>query len=325
MPNEAKSKPRVLVAGPLHEDALTKLRDASLDVVVAPQGLRDPSLDDPAVARSFAGLVPLLTARIDDALLERFSGLRIVANVAVGVDNVDLSACRAHHVLVTNTPGVLTDATADLAFALLLAAARRVGEAERQLRKNGFPPWSPGFMLGKRLRGKILGIVGYGRIGRAVALRAKGFGLSVVATPSSPSTLDTPEDDVPRLPLDELLAVSDFVSVHVPLKESTRHLLGERELGSMKPGAVLVNTSRGAVIDEAALVRALRDGPLFAAGLDVYEHEPKVHEGLLALENVVLLPHIGSADADTRREMACLAADNVVAFFATGTALTPVT
>ena len=267
----------------------------------------------------------MLTARIDDALLERFSGLRIVANVAVGVDNVDLSACRAHHVLVTNTPGVLTDATADLAFALLLAAARRVGEAERQLRTNGFPPWSPGFMLGKRLRGKILGIVGYGRIGRAVALRAKGFGLSVVATPSSPSTLDTAEDDVPRLPLDELLAVSDFVSVHVPLKESTRHLLGERELGSMKPGAVLVNTSRGAVIDEAALVRALRDGPLFAAGLDVYEHEPKVHEGLLALENVVLLPHIGSADADTRRDMACLAADNVVAFFATGAALTPVT
>jgi len=305
----------VLVLGPLHDDAVARLR-AHLDVTLAPAGHGDPTIGDEA---RYDALVPMLTKRVDAALFARFSGLKLVANVAVGVDNVDLAACRARGVVVTNTPGVLTDATADLAFALLLAAARRLGEAERLLRASGFPPWSPGFMLGKRLKGKTLGIVGYGRIGQAVGHRGRAFGLSVVGTPSS-----LVDEEVPRLPLLELLATSDFVSVHVPLRPDTRHLLGARELGAMKPGSVLVNTARGAVIDEAALVTALRDGPLFAAGLDVFEREPEVHPGLLALENVVLLPHIGSADAETRREMAMLAADNVVAFFTTGHALTPV-
>lgn len=312
MPTEGKK--RVLVLGPLHEDAVARLRER-LDVTVAKEGHADPIVGD---THAYDALVPMLTKKVDATLFERYSRLVIVANVAVGVDNVDLAACRARGVVVTNTPGVLTDATADLAFALLLAAARRLGEAERLLRASGFPPWSPAFMLGKRLRGKTLGIVGYGRIGQAVGARGRGFGMNVVGTPSKLV------DDVPRISLGELLATSDFVSVHVPLRPETRHLLGARELASMKRGSVLVNTARGAVIDEAALVGALRDGPLFAAGLDVFEKEPEVHPGLLALENVVLLPHIGSADAETRREMAMLAADNVVAFFETGSALTPV-
>ncbi len=331
---------RVLVAGPLHPEAVARLRGASCDVVLAPKGVNDPAVTTPA---TFVALVPLLTTRVDEALLARFPNLRLVANVSVGVDHVDLAACRARGVVVTNTPDVLTDATADLTMALLLAAARRVGEAERLLRSAGFPPWSPGFMLGKRLRGKTLGIIGLGRIGRAVADRARAFGLSVIATPRFSSKAlvgDSPHlphlphlphiphdaqvPHVPRVALDALLRQSDFVSVHVPLTAATRHLLGARELSAMKPGAVLVNTSRGAVIDEHALVRALTEGPLFAAGLDVYEAEPKVHPGLLSLENVVLLPHIGSAEAETRRDMACLAADNVVAFLSSNVALTPV-
>lgn len=304
--------------GPLHPDAVARLGE-HLDVTVAPAGHGDPAVGDPS---RFAALVPMLTKKVDADLFATFTGLRIVSNVAVGIDNVDLPACRARGVVVTNTPGVLTDATADLAFALLLAASRRLGEAERLLRASGFPPWSPGFMLGKRLKGKTLGVVGYGRIGQAVAARARGFGLDVIATPSS--LVDVTAHDTKRVPLEELLGSSDFVSVHVPLRPETRHLLGARELRLMKRGAVLVNTARGAIIDEAALVEVLTDGHLFAAGLDVFEHEPSVHPGLLALENVVLLPHIGSADPETRREMAMLAADNVVAFFKTGSALTPV-
>lgn len=313
---------RVLVTGPLHDDALERLRAKGLDVVVARSGAHEGFLDDSAVRASFTALVPLLTTRVDEGLLARFPGLRIVANVAVGVDHVDLAACRARGVVVTNTPDVLTDATADVAFALLLTAARRIGEAERHLRATGFPPWSTTFMLGKRLTGKTLGIVGFGRIGQAVARRARGFGLRIVATRST--SAPRANEDVPRRALDELLRESDFVSVHVPLTAATRHLLGANELASMKPGAVLVNTSRGAVVDEEALVHALREGPLFAAGLDVYEREPTVHPGLLTLENVVLLPHIGSAEPETRRDMACLAADNVLAFFETGAPLTPV-
>lgn len=308
----------VLVTGPLAEEALLRIRATGARVVVRAEGVGAELSPEEASARA---LVPLLTTRVDQALLARLPRLALVANVSVGVDHVDLEACRARGVAVTHTPDVLTDATADLAFALLLATARRVGEAERHLRSHGFPPWSPGFMLGKRVAGATLGVVGFGRIGRAVARRAAGFGMPVLYT--SRTQLHA-EPVAERVSLDELLSRADFVSLHVPLSAATRHLLGRRELARMKPGAVLVNTSRGAVVDEEALVEALAHGPLFAAGLDVYEHEPAVHPGLLARENVVLVPHIGSAEAETRRAMALLAADNVVAFLQGRPLVTPV-
>lgn len=316
MPTDVRAshKLRVLVCGPLHADALARLREAC-DVTVTTAPAKE--IFEP---ERFEALVTLLTTIVDGALLERFSALRLVSTVSVGVDHIDLAACARHGARVAHTPDVLTDATADIAMGLVVAASRRMGEAERLLRARGFPSWSPAFMLGKSLRGKTLGIVGYGRIGRAVATRARGFGMHVVAAAHGDAT---PDDDVPRVPFRALLGASDVLSLHVPLRASTRHLVGEAELRAMRPGSILVNTSRGAVVDEAALVSALRDGHLFAAGLDVYEHEPRVHEGLLSLENVVLLPHIGSADEDTRRAMAMLAADNVVAFATGGGLLTP--
>lgn len=314
------SRPKVFVGGPLAHEALSVLAHGPVEPIVAAEGISSPLFE--RHREEIEGFVPFLTKRVDRDFLALCPRLRIVSNVAVGVDNVDLVACRERGVVVTNTPDVLTDATADLAFALLLGAARRTGEAERHLRTRGFPPWSPTFMLGKRVTGATLGIVGMGRIGAAVARRASGFGMRVLYT----SRHERPDacTGASRVPLDELLRASDFVSVHVALTSETRHLLDAEKLALMKRGAVLVNTSRGAVIDEEALVNALRAGHLFAAGLDVYEREPTVHPGLLELENVVLLPHIGSAEPETRLAMATLAARNMVAFFETGRALTPV-
>ncbi len=309
----------VLVAGPLAPEALARLRATGARVEVYADGVGGELSPEAAAARA---LVPLLTTRVDRGLLARLPRLELVANVSAGVDHVDLDACRARGVAVTNTPDVLTDATADLAFALLLAAARRVGEAERVLRSGGFPPWNPAFMLGKRVAGATLGVVGFGRIGRAVARRAEGFGMRVLYTSRANPPPGAPAAE--RVPLAELLARADFVSLHVPLSAATRHLIGRAELARMKPGSVLVNTSRGAVVDEEALAEALAHGPLFAAGLDVYEHEPKVHPALLLRENAVLVPHIGSAEAETRRAMAMLAADNVVALLEGRPLLTPV-
>ncbi|MBK6459595.1 MAG: D-glycerate dehydrogenase [Myxococcales bacterium] len=309
----------VLVAGPLASEALGRIGATGARVEVYADGVGGELSPEAAAARA---LVPLLTTRVDRGLLARLPRLELVANVSAGVDHVDLDACRARGVAVTNTPDVLTDATADLAFALLLAAARRVGEAERVLRSGGFPPWNPAFMLGKRVAGATLGVVGFGRIGRAVARRAEGFGMRVLYTSRANPPPGAPAAE--RVPLAELLARADFVSLHVPLSAATRHLIGRAELARMKPGSVLVNTSRGAVVDEEALAEALAHGPLFAAGLDVYEHEPKVHPALLLRENAVLVPHIGSAEAETRRAMAMLAADNVVALLEGRPLLTPV-
>ena len=269
--------------------------------------------------------VTLLTDTIDAARLATAPRLRVVANVAVGVDNVDLAACRARGVVVTNTPGVLTEATADLAFGLILAAARRIAEGDRLVRSGGWSGWGPSFMVGPKVHGAALGIVGFGRIGQAVARRARGFGMHVFYTQRAP--LPEPLARVlgaTYLPLDELLAAADIVSLHCPLTPETRGLLSAARLASMKPGSVLVNTSRGPIVDEAALAHALAHGPLAAAGLDVFEDEPRVHPALLACANAVLTPHIASADHTTRAAMARMAADNVLAVLAGEVALTPV-
>jgi glyoxylate reductase len=258
-------------------------------------------------------VVTMLYDRVDEELLEAAGpGLRAVCNVAVGFDNIDLAACARRGVVVTNTPGVLDDATADLAFALILAAVRRVGEGERLIRAGKPWRWGMDFMLGHDLRGGRLGILGLGGIGARVGTRGRAFGMEIAYTSRSESP-HAAELDATRVDLDELLATSDVLSLHTPLTEATRHLIGARELGLMKPTATLVNTSRGAVVDETALAAALRDGQIAAAGLDVFEHEPQVMPALLELENVVLLPHIGSSTHETRDAMAELAATNAIA------------
>ncbi len=249
-----------------------------------------------------AALLSLLTDRIDAGFLANASHLKIVANLAVGTDNVDLAAARARGIAVSNTPDVLTDATADLAFGLLLATARRLGWADRYVRGGGFVGWRPDLGMGLDVTGRTLGIVGWGRIGRAVAERASGFRMEVIHTSRSGG-----------VSLDELLERSDFVSLHVPLTPETRHLIGERELRRLQSHAVLVNTARGPIVDEAALVRALREGWLAGAGLDVFEHEPRLTTGLADLPQVVLAPHVGSATTHTRDRMAEVAAANVIA------------
>jgi glyoxylate reductase len=271
------------------------------------------------------GLIALLTVRIDEALLARAPRLRIVANAAVGVDNVDLAACAARRVMVTNTPDVLTEASADLTLALLLAIVRRLPQAETSLRAGEFHGWRFWDFLGGDIQGRTLGIFGMGRIGRAVARRAVAFGMRVQYT----SRTRLPESEERALAAtavdwEALLGTSDVLTLHAPLTPETRHLLNRESLARMKPGSYLVNTARGPLVDEEALVSALRDGPLAGAGLDVYEHEPHVTPGLLSLPNVVLLPHIGSATRETRTRMAMLAARNVHAFLRGEAALTPV-
>jgi glyoxylate reductase len=271
-------------------------------------------------------LMCVLTDRIDGAVLDAAPGLRIVANIAVGFDNIDLAAARARGVVVTNTPDVLTEATADLTWGLILSVMRRIGEGERLVRRGAWAGWALDFMLGSDLRGKQLGIIGLGRIGRAVAMRAGAFGMRVAFTTveDGPAAGEADAGCWARLGLDELLTSSDVVSVHVPLLPSTRHLLDRRAILRMKRRAYLVNTSRGPVVDEAALAWALREGLIAGAALDVFEEEPRVHPDLLGLEHVVLAPHLGSATIETRTAMADLAARNVLAVLAAGAPLTPV-
>ena len=262
-----------------------------------------------------AGLLAMLTDRVDAELLEAAgSGLRVVANYAVGYDNLDLEACTARGVLATNTPDVVTEATADLAWALLLAAARRVAEGDRFLRAGRPWIWGPEFFLGFEVHGKTLGVVGLGRIGRAVARRAAGFAMPVLYTAGNRLP---PADEaglgVAWRELDDLLAEADFVTVHTGLSPATRHLIGAGQLARMKPTAVLVNTARGPIVDEAALAAALAAGQLGAAGLDVFEREPEVHPALLELDNVTIVPHLGTATLETRVAMGMMAADNLLA------------
>jgi glyoxylate reductase len=261
------------------------------------------------------GAVTLLTDKVDDEFLDAAGDqLVIVANFAVGFDNIDLEACTDRGVLATNTPDVLTETTADTAWALMMAAARRVAEGDRFLRSRTPWVWGPMMMLGQDVHHKTLGIVGFGRIGHALARRAKGFGMKILYYDVyRPSPELEQELGAEYRELDDLLTESDFVSLHVNLTPETRHLIDADRLREMKATAVLVNTSRGPVIDEQALAEALRDGEIFAAGLDVFENEPEVNELLLEQERAVVIPHLGSATVDTRIAMGLLAAENLIA------------
>jgi glyoxylate reductase len=311
--------PRVVVTRGLPEPALRALRESGADVWVSPHNRALERAELHAAVRAADAIVTMLHDRVDDDFLAAAGDqLRVVANVAVGYDNVDLDAARRHGVTITNTPGVLTDATADLAIALILATTRRLGEGERRIRSGEPWAWSIDFMLGRGLRGKTLGIVGYGAIGRATATRARAFGMEVVYTKRSPGR------EPGRVELDELLARSHVVSLHCPLTPETRHLIDATALERMRGDAYLVNTARGPVVDEAALAAGLRDGAIAGAALDVFEREPEVHPDLLGLDNVVLVPHLGSATVETRTAMAELAAANAIAVLAGEDPPTPV-
>ncbi|MGE0450370.1 MAG: 2-hydroxyacid dehydrogenase [Vicinamibacterales bacterium] len=265
-------------------------------------------------------LVTMLTERVDDALLEAGRDLKVIANVAVGYNNIDVPAARARGVIVTNTPDVLTESVADFTWGLILAITRRLSEGERLVRRGDWTGWAFDFMLGTELRGKQLGLIGLGRIGRAVAARAAAFGVRVAYT----SRRDTDLPGAERMSFDALLNTSDIVSIHVPLSTETTHLIDQRALARMKRSAYLINTARGPVVDEAALAWALGRRMIAGAALDVYEREPEIHPDLLALENVLLVPHLGSGTTETRTAMADLAAENVIAVLGGRAALTPI-
>jgi glyoxylate reductase len=307
----SSSATRIVITRRIPEAGLEILQAVG-EVSLSPE---DRALEPAELHRVVAGadaVVTMLHDRVDAAFLDAAGPqLRCVANVAVGYDNVDVEAAAAREVIITNTPGVLTDATADLAMALILAVTRRLGEGERLLRERRPWTWNMFFMLGTSLAGKTLGIVGPGQIGRATARRAEAFGMDVVYAGRTGG-------------LDDLLASSDVVSLHCPLTPETRHLIDAERLAQMRPSAYLINTARGPVVDEPALVQALRSGVIAGAGLDVFEHEPEVHPGLLELENVVLAPHLGSATIETRTAMAVLAAQNVAAVLSGEPPLTPV-
>lgn len=278
-------------------------------------------------------LISMVTDTVDRAVIDAGDALRVIANVAVGYNNIDVAAARARGIVVTNTPDVLTGATADFTWALILAITRRLGEGERLLRRGEWKGWALDFLPGTELRGKQLGIVGFGRIGQAVAARAEAFGMRVAYVarssdtsrggPSGPPERAGPPEREP-LPLDRLLSTSDVVSLHVPLTPETRHLIDQPALARMKRTAYLINTARGPVVDEAALAWALKNRLIAGAALDVYEREPIVHPDLLPLENVLLSPHLGSGTSETRMAMADLAARNVLAVLADQPPLTPV-
>jgi glyoxylate reductase len=317
---------RIFVSRQLPEPALEILRAAG-DVWLSPHDRPLAVAELHAAVAGADAALTLLHDRVDDAFLAAAGpSLRVVANVAVGYDNIDVAACARRGVVCTNTPGVLVESTADIAFALILMATRRLGEAERMVRSGATWSWGMFYMLGMGLQGKTLGIVGLGKIGIATARRARAFGMRIAYAGRRRVDAALEEElGAELLELDELLATADVVSIHCPLSAETRHLIDARRLALMKPTAYLVNTARGPIVDEAALTAALRAGTIAGAGLDVFEREPIVEPGLLDLENVVLLPHLGSATIETRTAMGVLAAENAAAVLRGEPPLTPIT
>jgi lactate dehydrogenase-like 2-hydroxyacid dehydrogenase len=312
---DASDRPRVFVARRIPEEGLAAIEQAC-DADVWPEEMPPPR---DILLRRVAGrdgILTLVTDRVDDELLDAAGPrLRVVSNFAVGSDNIDVGACARRGVAVGNTPGVLTETTADLAWALLMAAARRVAEGDRYVRAGRWRTWGPQLLLGPDVHGATIGIVGFGRIGQAVARRAMGFGMEILYHDLArlPESVTSPLDAT-YVSLDDLLARSDFVSLHVNLSDETRHLINATSLAAMKPTAVLINTSRGPVVDQIALADALRDGVIWAAALDVTDPEPiPPDDPLVGLDNCLMVPHIASASRATRGKMAAMAAANLVA------------
>lgn len=304
---------KVLITCRLPEDILARL-STHHDII---GHFEDPPMSPERLLEAVVdcqGLLCTISDTIDARVMDASPQLKVIANYGVGYNNIDVPAATRRGILVTNTPGILTNATADLTFALILAVGRRIAEGDRMVRDGKFQFWAPFHFLGSEISGKTLGIVGLGRIGRAVARRAAGFGMKILyhsrrrMAPEREAALRVEYAD-----LEGLLSESDFVSLHVPLTDKTHHLIGARELSSMQSGAFLINTARGPIVDEKALFDALQKGLIAGAGLDVYENEPELTPGLKELENVVLLPHVGSATMETRYKMATMVVENLVA------------
>jgi glyoxylate reductase len=310
----SQTRERVLVTRRLPAEALARV-DARCEMALFDGDGAMPRAELLAQVAGKAGAITLLTDRVDDEFLDAAGPqFKIVANYAVGFDNIDVDACTRHGVMASNTPEVLTETTADTAFALMIAAARRIAEGDRFLRAQVPWIWGPLMMLGQDVHHKTLGVVGFGRIGQALARRARGFSMRILYHDTFRPPADVEQQlEAEYRDLDELLRESDFVSLHTNLTPQTRHLINAERLSLMKPTAVLVNTSRGPVIDEEALAEALAENQIFAAGLDVFEREPIVHPALLACQNAVLIPHLGSATVETRLAMGNLAVDNLLA------------
>ncbi len=309
------SRPKLFATHRLFDPARTLLA-AKFDVDYWEQSERPPRAEVLQRVVGAQALICLLTEKINDELLDAAPGLRIVSNVAVGFDNIDLTACTKRKIVATNTPGVLDETTADFAWTLLMAVARRVHEGEKLARSGQWRGWNLDQLCGSDVWGKTLGLVGFGRIGRAVARRAAGFSMRIIYNDAVRAPAEAEKElRAEFVPRDRLFAEADYVSLHVPLMPETRHLINAATLASMKPTAYLINTSRGPVVDEAALVAALAAQKIAGAALDVYEREPEIHPGLLHRDDVVLAPHIASASLETRTKMAVMAARNVVALF----------
>ncbi len=318
-------RPRVVVTRAVPHEAIELLGiHANVDANAADVGYSPEELV--SHTRTADAMVSLLTDRIDESILDQCPNLKVVANVAVGHDNIDVAAAARRGIVVTNTPGVLTDATADFAWALILAVMRNVVPADQYVRDGRFREWMMMEFHGAELAGRTLGIAGFGRIGQAVARRGRGFGMRVLYTNSRRVAPAIEEETSARF-VDKttLLASSDVLSLHVPLNAATRYFLSDAEFAAMKSSAFVINTARGPVIDEPALARALISGAIRGAGIDVFEHEPAVHPALLAAPNTVLAPHIGSATTETRTRMALMAAENVIAVLSGLPPVNPVT
>jgi glyoxylate reductase len=303
---------RIFITRPLFQETVRRLR---ADVVV------DENPEDRVLSKAelihqlagMAGVIPLVTDAVDREVLQTAPSLKVVANFGVGVDHIDVRAATELGIVVTNTPGVLTETTADLAWSLLMASARRIVEADNFMRSTQFTAWGPKMLLGHDVYGKTLGIIGFGRIGQAIARRARGFNMKVIFTDAGGVKDNVVRElGVTRVSLEELLRASDYVTLHVPLVPQTTHLLDDRAFEMMKPSCIVINTSRGPVVDEKALVRALKNGRIAGAALDVFEREPQVEPELLEMNNVVLAPHIGSGSYETRLKMSEMAADNLL-------------
>jgi glyoxylate reductase len=305
-----KHKPVIYVTRKLPQKALDMI-SAECKMKVNPDDRVMTRKELEEAIKGIDGLLCLLTDRIDADLLDLNPELKVIANYAVGFNNIDVKACKKRDILVSNTPGVLTETTADLAWSLLMATARRVVEADQYTRAGKYKGWGPMLLLGGDIYGKTLGIIGMGRIGQAVAKRARGFDMKVIYYDNF-----RPEEEDQGMEyreFDSLLQDADFVSIHVPLIAETKHMIGEREFKLMKDTAYLINTARGPIVDEKALIEALKNKEIAGAGLDVYENEPELTPGLAELKNVVLTPHIASASIDTRTKMAVIAAQNLLA------------
>ena len=314
---------KVYITRKIQTKAIKYLRDNGFTVSVFKEDKPIPKNVLLKNVKNIHALIPLLTDKIDKEVIDAMNKCRIIACYSVGYENIDVEYAKQKNIIITNTPDVLTDSTADLAMTLVLACSRRLFESRKLINDKKFKHWKPNLLLGYEIKGKIFGIIGAGRIGEAVAKRAHAFGSKIIYYSRSTNKRMEKELKAKKVSLNKLLKTSDFISLHVPSNKKTYHLINKDNLKLLKPNAILINTARGNIVDENELVKVLKKGKIFSAGLDVYEHEPKIHPELLKLKNVVLAPHIGSATIEARTAMAMLAAKNVVSILKGKMPITP--